>query len=67
MAAAPEVRDAAGRKAVVCPVCHGRGLAVEREELVHRPGTFWMPSRRRLWPCGVCRGSGVVAWVKETP
>lgn len=67
MAAAPELRDAAGRKAVVCPACHGRGLAVEREEVVDRPGTFWMLAQRRLRPCEVCRGSGVVAWVRETP
>ncbi len=60
MAAEPaELRDAAGRKAVVCPVCRGRGLVVERVEMV-----FWTAAQRRLRPCEVCRGSGVVAWVR---
>ena len=63
MAAAPELRDAAGRNAVVCPVCRGRGLTVERVEMADRR-MFWLASERRLRPCEVCRGSGVVAWVR---
>ena len=64
--ATAELRDAAGRRPIVCPVRGGGGwVAPDRErELATLPLRIAGLRPRAKERCISCSGSGVVAWVE---